>query len=261
MHYRELAAPRELASLVSVAWVQVTRTEPLRTVPSGCVELTCALGAGVRVVGPRTGPLVQTVPSGTTVAGIRLTPGAAAAVLGMPPAALTDSVVDAAEVFGNKAATQPQTVAEALHLLRRLITGHDHEADPIIAATMCHHEFWQVGAASSQVNMSDSQLRRRFVAATGLPPKTMFRIMRFQGFLGLVQRHIARGEDPLAAGLASLAAQAGYADQPHLTRECARLTGVTPQAFLRQTATSCGAGHDHGISTTRSLNMAGLIKS
>jgi len=26
---------------------------------------------------------------------------------------------------------------------------------------------------------------------------------------------------------------AGYADQPHLTRECVRLSGLTPQALVR----------------------------
>jgi AraC-like DNA-binding protein len=33
-------------------------------------------------------------------------------------------------------------------------------------------------------------------------------------------------------GLASAAARLGYADQAHLTRECARLAGLTPTALL-----------------------------
>jgi AraC-like DNA-binding protein len=34
--------------------------------------------------------------------------------------------------------------------------------------------------------------------------------------------------------LAALAAQAGYADQAHLTRECGQLAGLTPAALVRQ---------------------------
>jgi AraC-like DNA-binding protein len=36
---------------------------------------------------------------------------------------------------------------------------------------------------------------------------------------------------PSSPGLAALAALAGYADQPHLTRECRTLTGCTPAAL------------------------------
>jgi AraC-like DNA-binding protein len=48
--------------------------------------------------------------------------------------------------------------------------------------------------------------------------------------------------------VAVLAAEAGYADQPHLIRECLPLTGVTPGTFLHQTELSCGCGQDHAAS-------------
>ncbi len=34
--------------------------------------------------------------------------------------------------------------------------------------------------------------------------------------------------------LAAIAAEAGYADQAHLTRECGKLSGLTPAALARQ---------------------------
>jgi hypothetical protein len=40
--------------------------------------------------------------------------------------------------------------------------------------------------------------------------------------------------------LAALAAQAGYADQAHLTRECRGLAGLTPAALARQRAQGRG---------------------
>jgi len=79
-----------------------------------------------------------------------------------------------------------------------------------------------------------------------------------------LQRHIvgrlddAPGPDPLVSeavrrlmprrtddGVAVLAAEAGYADQPHLTRECLRLTGLSPRVFLGEAEDHCGCGHDH----------------
>ena len=52
----------------------------------------------------------------------------------------------------------------------------------------------------------------------GYGPKTLDRVLRFQRFL----RRAGEGD------LARTAAELGYADQAHLTRECVRLSGVTP---------------------------------
>jgi AraC-like DNA-binding protein len=48
-------------------------------------------------------------------------------------------------------------------------------------------------------------------------------------------RQASRGR-PGTQELAVLAAQAGYADQAHLTRECRALAGLTPSALARQRA-------------------------
>ncbi|MGH3112961.1 MAG: hypothetical protein ACRDOP_05795 [Gaiellaceae bacterium] len=87
------------------------------------------------------------------------------------------------------------------------------------------------------------QLHRRFVAALGFGPKTLERILRLQGFLALAQ-----GPDQRHIGLARLVQRAGYADQPHLTREVAALAGVTPRVLLEETRRSCGPNHDHEAS-------------
>jgi hypothetical protein len=59
---------------------------------------------------------------------------------------------------------------------------------------------------------------------------------------------LARGRSTAGDGLAGLAADVGYADQAHLTRECVRLTGVTPRVFLAEVERSCRCGHDHEVS-------------
>jgi AraC-like DNA-binding protein len=60
--------------------------------------------------------------------------------------------------------------------------------------------------------------------------------------------------------MASLAVDVGYADQAHLSRECLRLTGLTPREFLGSNAERCACDHDHSgsyrpILATRSRQL------
>jgi AraC-like DNA-binding protein len=104
-----------------------------------------------------------------------------------------------------------------------------------------------VTSLTASLYISETQLRRRCRTAVGLAPKALHRMLRFQGFLALVQQAIAQGRAP-TDGLALLALRAGYADQSHLTRECVRLTGVSPRVFLAETQRACACGHDHSAS-------------
>ena len=76
-----------------------------------------------------------------------------------------------------------------------------------------------------QAGLSERQLHRRCVPAFGYGPKTLDRILRLQRFLAL-------GRAEPGAGLARLAADAGYADQAHLGRDCRALAGATPAQLL-----------------------------
>jgi AraC-like DNA-binding protein len=82
----------------------------------------------------------------------------------------------------------------------------------------------RVGELAADLGLSERQLHRRFLDAVGYGPKMLQRVLRLRRFL-------ARADVDLAAA----AAQAGYSDQPHLTRECRQLTGLTPaQLALRR---------------------------
>lgn len=65
----------------------------------------------------------------------------------------------------------------------------------------------------------------------GYSPKTLARTLRLQRFLALA----GPGGD-----LARLAAEAGYADQPHLTRDCVELAGLPAAALLATGAGPAG---------------------
>ena len=74
---------------------------------------------------------------------------------------------------------------------------------------------------AATVGLSMRQFRRRCHASVGYGPKTLQRVVRLRRFLATAP-----------ADLAAAAAEAGYADQPHLTRECQALTGLSPRALL-----------------------------
>ena len=105
-----------------------------------------------------------------------------------------------------------------------------------------------IGALATHLALSESQLRRRCLQAVGLSPKTLQRTLRFQGFLALAQAGATASGRRGADGMAGLAVDVGYADQAHLSRECLRLTGVTPRQLLRGDIDRCACGHEHSAS-------------
>lgn len=67
-------------------------------------------------------------------------------------------------------------------------------------------------------------VRRRFLRATGLTPKALEQIERAQQAAALLEQGIA---------LPDAAYQAGYADQPHMTRALKHFIGYTPALIAR----------------------------
>jgi AraC-like DNA-binding protein len=257
--YSERLAAPELATHVGSVWVLEVGAGggvyEHRTVPNGSVEISYALGSDrVEVSGPQRGPSVARVAPGTTVVGIRLRPGAASSVLGPPASELVDLRAGMDELWGPGAATLAGRLGEedepssALRLLGDELTRRVAQAtgpDPLVAgavARMHPRRSGRLADLASDLYVSPRQLQRRFVATLGFGPKRFERILRFQGFLALTQ-----GRHP-RLGLARLARLAGYADQAHLTREAAALTGLTPREFLEETRRHCGPNHDHEAS-------------
>ena len=127
----------------------------------------------------------------------------------------------------NKTATSACRVASAPAAPRR---------DPAIdeAASLLRDPAARTEDIAGRVGLSERQFRRRSHAAIGYGPKTLQRILRFQRVVRLLD---AAAEPP---DLAALAALTGYADQPHLTRECTALSGLTPAALARTRRAAAG---------------------
>jgi AraC-like DNA-binding protein len=257
--YRERPPVRQLSSHVTCVWVQRIAPDAVpyrhRTIPNGSAELICELGGVPRLVGPQTGPTEDVMTPGTVVVGVRLRPGAAPSVLGMPASELVDATLASNELWGPAAEQLAEQIAaagspgDAAATLERAIAARLAEAsgpDPIATEAVRLLLPWrtdEVTSLTSALYISERQLRRRFQAATGLAPKVLQRMLRFQGFLALAQ-----GREHPSAELARLAAEAGYADQSHLTRESLRLAGRTPRAVLLEAEEHCAGIHDHTAS-------------
>jgi transcriptional regulator GlxA family with amidase domain len=68
------------------------------------------------------------------------------------------------------------------------------------------------------------QLERRFLAVVGTPPKVAVRVARFRA--AVMRMHRQPG-----SSLSLVAAETGYADQAHFTREFKALAGTSPGRY------------------------------
>jgi AraC-like DNA-binding protein len=231
----EWAPPPALARHVACLWAErSTRAEPL--LPDGAVELVWS-GRGLFVRGADTRPhAVDTFPERTFV-GVRFRPGAAARVLDLGGTELADARVGVSALWGRAemqrlelmlaACESPRQAADVLEaaVADRIREAPDAAVEAVVTSLRAQRAPVSVRALAKSLGISERQLLRRCIGALGYGPKTLDRIFRFQRFRTLAARrpHL---------GLAQLAAAAGYADQPHLTRECVRLAGETPAAFV-----------------------------
>jgi AraC-like DNA-binding protein len=252
-----------LRELVSSVWVQQVGRDAApyvhRRIPNGAVELACQVGETPQVIGPLTEPLVEVLQPGTTIVGLRFLPGAFPVVAGQPASEIVGLALNAEQLWGRPAATLGEVVntATSPHGALAAMQLHVHELaragqppDPLVSKMVHGLMPWRtvdVTSLRASLHISETQLRRRCHAAIGLAPKALHRMLRFQGFLALLQHAIAQ-DHATDDGLGLLALRAGYADQSHLTRECVRLTGVSPRVFITETQRACACGHDHSAS-------------
>lgn len=225
--YRELPAPPQLRAEVECGWLNALPEHAAphrsRVLRDGCMDLLW-MGGHVVVAGPDTvAHTVEHVP-GTAVHGLRLHPGAAPALLGVPAAALRDQRVALAEVAPAAAARAAAAITAgtppgaALARLAVELRAANAAPDPALrAAATLLRGGRSVAATAAEPLWTVRSLHRRCAAGFGYGPAVLRRVLRFRAALAL-----ARAGVPAA----DAAAATGYADQPHLSREVRALAGV-----------------------------------
>jgi AraC-like DNA-binding protein len=165
-----------------------------------------------------------------------LNPLGAYRLLGMPMTEVRGRIVELADVVGPAA---PRLIEQ----LREQPTWHERFeiVDRLLRARLDDgprptpevQRAWQCLAATGgrsaisriagEVGWSHKHLITRFRQQVGLPPKTVARLIRF----GRVLRGLHQGRT-----WERIAAESGYADQPHLIREFRTFTGTTPTDYV-----------------------------
>ncbi|HEX3813059.1 MAG TPA: helix-turn-helix domain-containing protein [Mycobacteriales bacterium] len=248
-----------LAAVVRTVWIQRTGDSAYvqRHLPTGGVEIHFPIGGHPQLVGPLTGPAIEIIPAHTTIVGVRFQPGTPPLLptvlddlvdqrLGLAELWEVDRLVDAMAQVGTP--EQALTLLQ-VHLLHQFRTSV--RVDPLVGEAVRVLMPWHpvdIGVLATHLALSASQLRRRCLQVVGVSPKVLQRTLRFQGFLALAQAGAVATGRRGADGMAGLAVDVGYADQAHLSRECLRLTGLTPRQLLGGDLDRCTCGHEHSVS-------------
>jgi AraC-like DNA-binding protein len=234
--YVEFAPPAELRPYLDRLWMHFVDSQPpsdgRRVLPDGRMNLVWIAGRGVQISGPQTRYKRAAEPPMNLVIGAAFHPGAAPQLLRIPAAALADGIVPLDAVDPALAARLDDRLGNAPHPRNALHAFAQELSRPLRAATtpdpavrytvdLLDRTNATVAEAAERAFVSERELQRRFAEHIGYGPKTLQRILRFQRFM----RHITAPR----ADLAGAAALAGYADQPHLSRETRRLAGLTPR--------------------------------
>ncbi len=182
-------------------------------------------------------------------AGIQLAvhPLASRALFGVPAAELSVTDFDAVPVLGrgvmqlHERATEARRWPEAFAVVARyLIHAHRGRDDVSVRPELAHA--WHllerrrgrvpVAVLADRVGLSVRHLTTLFRREVGRTPKTIAMLMRFEHATARIADAAHAGDRRSRVDLAAIAADTGYCDQAHLTREFVRFAGVPPRAWL-----------------------------
>ena len=257
MTYREHAPHPALGRHVECYWTIRHHVPPGKPVtatvlPDGCMDIIVALGspAGSRhgsrgapyVVGTMTRPLDVHYPGEVDLVGVRFRPGGSGPYLRIEAFEITDRAVTLSDLWGARASELHERLAAAgpdddriaildeVLLARAAHTRADLDESVLRASALAEAtrtSMRVVDEMAVAAALGRRQLERRFLASVGIGPKALSRILRFRRAVEILH---AQPRVPLSA----VALRAGYADQPHLTREFAALAGTTPARYRRE---------------------------
>lgn len=255
LQYVEMEPSVTIADVVMTHWGFTVHALPSpdfvhRVWPDGCVSLAMQFAKGEChasvVVGARTVASQVPVRAGEQYWGIRFRPEAGAACCDRAAALLRDARLPAVALFSERihaltfalrTVTEPEAAAAIMDAWLLEQRSRFRDVDALVRAAVQH--IVRTGGTCSitdvagGLGVSMRHLQRRFRSATGLTPKEYANVRRARRALA----RVAMGAHSRApGGWARMAAELGYADQAHLSRECARILSVTPNVLSERLA-------------------------
>lgn len=213
----------------AVIWERTLSTPgDTRVLPDGCMDVIWADGVLI-VAGADTVATTETISNDPRIfAGLRFAPGDAPTFLGVPASELRDQRVplDALWPAGmvRRLADEISAAADRGSALEEIVLRRWRPSDPAVAGIVASLSAGDtVAATADAVDMGERRLHRRCLDAFGYGPKTLARILRLQRALYLARTGTA---------FATVAAEVGYADQAHLSRDVRALAGVPLRSLV-----------------------------
>jgi AraC-like DNA-binding protein len=209
-----------------------------RVLPYPAVNVTFKAGR-CRVAGVPRGRFSEVLTGAGRVFGVRFRPGGFHPFLGAPVSSITDRFLPVDAVFGAAgrqladavlAADDPAAVELADRFLSERAPARPDPAAEVAAAVVARVAaepgIARVDALAAGFGLGVRRLQRVFADYVGVGPKWVIRRSR-------LHEAAARAADGGLVDLARLAADLGYADQAHLTRDFAAMVGAPPSRYAR----------------------------
>lgn len=237
----QFAPPEALADVVESFWygrwdLPVDAPHVTELLGDPCVHLVAERGSA-RVVGVWTRRWVRALEGQGMVRAVKLRAGAVRAFLDIEAKALSDRITPLEEATDLSAAAfetallEPEEHETAFAALAEILVAlrRDEERAEVAravrtAALLRERELHRVEALAERAGLGVRALQRMFRRHVGASPKRLLRRVRLQE----AALRIERGEP---TSLAGLAADLGYADQAHFTRDFKTAVGKTPRAL------------------------------
>ncbi|MEV0229936.1 helix-turn-helix domain-containing protein [Nonomuraea sp. NPDC050786] len=230
----------EISAYVShywvVTWTDLAEPYEQRIVSHPTVNMTITRDFH-QVAGVIRGGFSYTMRDSGRAIGARFRPGGFRPFLGAPVSQLTGRFVEIGEMYGAAGATLvEQVLAEtdalaAIALIDRFLVSRRPERDPLaeeadalVAMAENDVSVTRVDELAARSGRSVRSLQRLFRDYVGIGPKWVIRRFR----LHEAAERVYQGLD-----LATLAAELGYTDQAHLTRDFTAAVGMPPAAYAR----------------------------
>ncbi len=206
-----------------------------------CVHVVFEAGLS-RVVGVWTRCWRRTLEGQGVIRAAKLAPGAVEAFFAVPAHRLTDRVTPLRELFDDDvaaledafvgtAAADPEAFGRLgrwLERKRRPTSEDGARVSRLLAQVATQPELATVDGWARAAGLTVRRLQKLFREHVGASPKWVLRRHR-------LQEAAARLDAGAGPTLAEVAAELGYADQAHFTRDFRAATGRTPARFLRAT--------------------------
>lgn len=256
MNYQVYTPSPELQSFVKCFWTledEASKTpQRQRVVPDGCMEMIFHYGDlyrqcfedGSSAIQPRSfifGQItsyIEIEPTGVSgIISARFLPDGLSPFLDIMVSELENKAVSLAGLFGEKGKSLEERViaatdnAERIRIIEEFLLSL--LADPKTIDTVTKacvdvivHSQGQIGMVelADKMNVHRRNMERKFIAAIGMSPKQLSRVVRLQATLKMLQQQNF-------TSLTSLAYENGYYDQAHFIKDFREFTGMSPKSF------------------------------